>query len=70
MRDKMPRRAPSAAAIWRHYQRVDISSLSDPVSWQHVSDKAYEQAQLLTWDHTLRPLDTMLRATPPQTSST
>jgi hypothetical protein len=46
-----------------------ISSLSDPVSWQHVSDKAYAQAQQLTWDNTLRPLDSMLRALPPRNAT-
>jgi hypothetical protein len=41
-----------------------IASLSDRTAWQRVSDDAYAQAQLLTWDATLRPLDDTLRETP------
>ncbi len=43
-----------------------IASLSNHTAWQHVSDEAYAQAQLLTWDNTLSPLDAALRALPPR----
>jgi hypothetical protein len=38
-----------------------INTLSNPTAWQQTSDHAYEQAQHLTWDTTLQPLDTALR---------
>jgi hypothetical protein len=41
-----------------------LASLSDRTAWQRVSEDAYAQAQLLTWDTTLRPLDDTLRETP------
>ena len=39
-----------------------IRALSDEAEWKRVSDEAYAQAQRLTWDQTLRPLDTLLGA--------
>lgn len=38
-----------------------IEGLSNEQEWQKVSDEAYAQAQRLTWDETLRPLETLLR---------
>jgi hypothetical protein len=38
-----------------------IERLSDEREWQHVSDEAYEQAQELTWERTLQPLEETLR---------
>jgi hypothetical protein len=38
-----------------------IETLSDERKWQEVSDEAYEQAQELTWELTLEPLDQALR---------
>ena len=37
-----------------------IASLADKAEWERVSDESYEQARRLTWDQTLRPLDSML----------
>lgn len=37
-----------------------IERLSDEAEWRPVSDEAYAQAQRLTWDQTLRPLETLL----------
>jgi hypothetical protein len=39
-----------------------IRALSNEAEWQRVSDEAYAQAQRLTWDHALRPLDSLLGA--------
>jgi hypothetical protein len=39
-----------------------VRGLSDEAEWKRVSDEAYAQAQRLTWDQTLRPLDTLLGA--------
>jgi hypothetical protein len=39
-----------------------IRALSNEGEWQRVSDEAYAQAQRLTWDQTLRPVDTLLGA--------
>jgi hypothetical protein len=39
-----------------------IDALSKRSEWQRVSDEAYAQAERLTWDQTLRPLDALLRA--------
>ncbi len=38
-----------------------IESLGDQAEWQRVSDEAYEQAQELAWERTLKPLDEALR---------
>jgi hypothetical protein len=38
-----------------------IARLSDQEEWQRVSDEAYAQAERLTWDKTLHPLDDLLR---------
>lgn len=38
-----------------------VDSLRDPVRWQALSDEASAQAQRLSWDRTLRPLDGVLR---------
>jgi hypothetical protein len=38
-----------------------ISTLSGEAEWRRMSDEAYAQAQRLTWDETLRPLETLLR---------
>jgi hypothetical protein len=43
-----------------------IAALSNQDAWQQGSDAAYAQAQDLTWDTTLRPLDEALRALPQQ----
>ena len=37
-----------------------VERLSDPDEWQRVSDEAYAQAQELTWDKTLQPLERAL----------
>jgi hypothetical protein len=37
-----------------------IEQLSDESEWQQVSDESYAQAQRLTWDKTLRPLESLL----------
>ena len=37
-----------------------IESLSTEERWQRKSDEAYAQAQALTWERTLRPLNTLL----------
>lgn len=37
-----------------------IERLSDPAQWQRVSDEAYAQAQELTWEKTLAPLERVL----------
>ena len=38
-----------------------IEMLSDEGEWQRVSDEAYAQAQELTWERTLQPLEDALR---------
>jgi hypothetical protein len=38
-----------------------IERLSKEEEWRRVSDEAYEQAQRLTWEKTLRPLERLLR---------
>jgi hypothetical protein len=43
-----------------------IGALSKEEEWRRVSDEAYAQAQRLTWDQTLRPLDTFLRESSPR----
>lgn len=40
--------------------RSVIESLNNEKRWQSLSDEAYAQAQRLTWDETLRPLETLL----------
>jgi hypothetical protein len=37
-----------------------IDELSNEEGWQRMSDTAYAQAQRLTWDETLRPLEVLL----------
>jgi hypothetical protein len=37
-----------------------IERLSVEQEWQRVSDEAYAQAEQLTWDKTLRPLESLL----------
>jgi hypothetical protein len=37
-----------------------IERLSDEEEWQRVSDEAYAQAQELTWERTLQPLEAAL----------
>jgi hypothetical protein len=37
-----------------------VQALSDEGEWRRVSDQAYAQAQRLTWDETLRPLQALL----------
>jgi hypothetical protein len=39
-----------------------VRGLSSFERWQEVSDQAYEQAQRLAWDETLRPLEAILDA--------
>lgn len=38
-----------------------IEALSHEQEWRRVSDEAYAQAQRLTWDKTLQPLEALLR---------
>jgi hypothetical protein len=40
-----------------------VDSLSNEKEWQRMSDAAYAQAQRLTWEETLRPLEALLMAT-------
>lgn len=40
--------------------RSCIDMLSDEKRWQSVSDEAYAHAHQLSWDNTLRPLETLL----------
>jgi hypothetical protein len=42
-----------------------IESLSHEEEWRRVSDESYAQAQRLSWDETLRPLDEILRSPSP-----
>lgn len=37
-----------------------VSALGEEQAWQHKSDEAYAQAQALTWDKTLSPLQELL----------
>jgi glycosyltransferase involved in cell wall biosynthesis len=41
-----------------------IERLSDEAEWRRLSDEAYAQAQELTWDKTLQPLEALLRELP------
>lgn len=41
-----------------------IDALRNEEEWQRASDEAYAQAQRLTWDETLRPLETLLHEMP------
>jgi hypothetical protein len=41
-----------------------VNALSDEHEWRRVSDEAYAQAQRLSWDETLRPLERLLRDSP------
>ena len=43
--------------------RSVIDELSDKDTWQSHSDTAYAQAERLTWDRTLHPLETLLQNT-------
>jgi hypothetical protein len=43
-----------------------IAALSEADEWRRVSDEAYAQAQRLTWEQTLRPLDALLRESSPE----
>ena len=45
-----------------------IAALSSEEEWRRVSDESYAQAQRLTWDRTLDPLDTLLRELPDRTA--
>jgi hypothetical protein len=46
--------------------RSIIDAHSDQDSWQRASNEAYAQAQRLTWNETLAPLESMLRELPPR----
>ena len=37
-----------------------VAALSKPDAWRRAADESYEQAQLLTWDRTLQPLEDLL----------
>ena len=39
--------------------------MSDLDGWSAASDRAYEQAQSLAWEQTLRPLDALLALAAP-----
>ena len=41
-----------------------VEMLSDQDSWNRLSDEAYAQAERLAWDETLKPLETLLGASP------
>jgi hypothetical protein len=43
-----------------------IDALDDEEEWRRRSDEAYAQAQRLSWDETLRPLEEILRAGSPR----
>jgi hypothetical protein len=40
--------------------RSKIDALADEAEWRRLSDLAYAQAQRLSWDRTLQPLETLL----------
>jgi hypothetical protein len=42
-----------------------IEGLRERAAWQRVSDDGYAQAEALTWDRTLAPLDDLLRESVP-----
>lgn len=42
-----------------------VEALSDEREWRRMSDEAYAQAQRLSWDETLRPLESLLLELPP-----
>jgi hypothetical protein len=44
--------------------RSVIAAASTEQEWRRLSDEAYAQAQELTWDKTLRPLERVLRESP------
>jgi hypothetical protein len=50
-----------SVAYDEHTFSAVIGALSKQDEWQRVSDEAYAQAERLTWDETLRPLDAFLR---------
>jgi hypothetical protein len=45
-----------------------VAEFSAPERWQRMSDEAYAQAEALTWETTLRPLETLLRRAEPAAS--
>src|SRR5205085_11806190 len=67
---------PVLVPVWRRYIELlegsipydelsflsAVETLRDEGRWHAVSDKAYAQAQQLSWDRTLRPLDDVLAA--------
>ncbi|WP_367324586.1 hypothetical protein [Streptomyces sp. HUAS ZL42] len=53
----------SVAYTEQNFRSV-IDTLSEEKRWQSLSDEAYAQAQRLTWDNVLRPLETLLAGIP------
>ena len=65
---------PVLVPVWRHHMHLlrgsvgydenafpsVVRELSNEEEWRRVSDEAYAQAQRLTWEQTLRPLDAVL----------
>jgi hypothetical protein len=49
----------SVAYTEQNFRSV-VESLCDKRRWQSISDEAYAQAQSLSWDETLRPLEALL----------
>ncbi|KUM87833.1 MULTISPECIES: glycosyltransferase family protein [Streptomyces] len=45
--------------------RSVVEDLSDEGRWRRASDEAYAQAERLSWDETLRPLEHLLSGDPP-----
>jgi len=43
-----------------HTFRSVIATLAEQKEWQRISDDAYAQARRLSWDETLRPLETLV----------
>jgi hypothetical protein len=43
-----------------------VDGLSNERDWQAMSDQAFDQAQRLTWDKTMSPLDALLRGASPR----
>jgi hypothetical protein len=43
-----------------------VESLSNEQDWQRASDQAYAQAERLTWDKTMSPLEALLRGESPR----
>jgi hypothetical protein len=42
-----------------------LGALAEPKAWHRISEEAYAQAQRLSWDETLRPLETLVPRTGP-----